>query len=88
MFVLDYPIHSAIGTSTIIMAITAASATTGYLARGNVDVTAGLIVAAGTVIGGLSGARFANIVSERALSKIVGGIFMVLGVVMTVLRFI
>jgi uncharacterized membrane protein YfcA len=88
MFVLDYSIHSAIGTSTIIMAITAASATTGYLARGNVDITASLIVAAGTVIGGLSGARFANIISERTLSKIVGGIFMILGVVMTVLRFI
>jgi hypothetical protein len=88
MFILDYPIHSAIGTSTIIMAITAASATTGYMARGNVDVTASLIVAAGTVIGGLSGARFANYVSERTLSKLVGGIFMILGVVMTVLRFI
>jgi uncharacterized membrane protein YfcA len=45
-------------------------------------------VAAGTVIGGLSGARFANYVSERTLSKMVGGIFMILGVVMTVLRFI
>ena len=88
MFVLDYPIHSAIGTSTIIMAITAASATMGYLARGNVDVTASLIVAAGTVIGGLSGAKFANYVSERTLSKLVGGIFMILGVVMTILRFI
>ncbi|MDP6048208.1 MAG: sulfite exporter TauE/SafE family protein [Candidatus Bathyarchaeota archaeon] len=87
MFVLDYPIHSAIGTSTVIMAITAASSTTGYMMRGNVDVTASLIVAAGTVIGGLSGAKFVNYVSERKLSKIVGGIFMILGVVMTVLRF-
>jgi uncharacterized membrane protein YfcA len=88
MFVLDYPIHSAIGTSTIIMAFTAASATVGYMVRGNVDVTASLIVAAGTVIGGLSGAKFANYASERTLSKIVGGIFMVLGAVMTLLRFI
>ena len=88
MFVLDYPIHSAIGTSTIIMAITAASATAGYMVRGNVDVTASLIVAVGTVIGGFSGAKFANYASERTLSKIVGGIFMVLGVVMTILRFI
>jgi uncharacterized membrane protein YfcA len=88
MFVLDYPIHSAIGTSTIIMAVTAASATAGYMVRGNVDVTVSLIVAAGTVIGGLSGAKFANYVNERTLSKIVGGIFMVLGVIMTILRFI
>jgi uncharacterized membrane protein YfcA len=70
------------------MAITAASATLGYMYRGNVDVTASLIVAAGTVVGGVSGARFANLVSEKILSKMVGAIFVILGIVMTILRFI
>ena len=88
MFVLDFPIHGAIGTSTIIMAITAASATIGYGLRGNIDIEVSMILAGGTVFGGVSGARFANFVSEKTLSKIVGGIFMILGIVMTVLRFV
>ncbi len=86
IFVFDYPIHRAVGTSTVIMAITAASATAGYLMQGNVDVSAGLIVVTGTIAGGVGGARFANLASEEVLSKVVGGIFIALGVLMTVLR--
>jgi uncharacterized membrane protein YfcA len=88
MFVLDYPIHQAIGTSTIIMAITAGSATVGYLIRGNIEVVAGFVVSIGTIFGGLQGAKFANVASERLLSKLVGAIFMVLGIVMMALRFL
>jgi len=87
MFVFDYHIHSAIGTSTIIMAITAGSATVGYMVRGNIDVNASLILSAGTILAGVTGARFANVASEKTLSRIVGGIFMILGVAMTILRF-
>jgi len=86
IFVLDYPIHKAVGTSTVIMAATAASAAFGYGLRGSVDVIASVVIAAGTVTGGVGGARLANHASERTLARIVGGIFMVLGVVMTALR--
>jgi len=54
--------------------------------RGNVDVYASIIVASGTITGGIVGARMANLTSERTLSRVVGGIFMALGVLMTVLR--
>ncbi len=86
IFVLDYPIHRAVGTSTVIMAVTAASAVVGYGLRGNIDLLASVVISAGTVAGGVGGARFANLASERALSKIVGGIFIALGVAMTALR--
>lgn len=86
IFVLDYPVHKAVGTSTVIMAITAASATTGYMMQGNIDVYASLVVASGTIAGGIGGARFANLTDEGILSKIIGGIFIILGVVMTMLR--
>jgi uncharacterized membrane protein YfcA len=86
MFVLNYPIHRAVGTSTVIMAITAASATVGYLMRGNVDVYASIVIAMGTITGGLAGARIANRISERILSRVVGSIFIILGVVMTAIR--
>ena len=88
MFVLDYSIHSAIGTSTVIMAITAASASVGYLMRGNMDISVGVVMAVTTIVGGVAGARFVNSMDERVLARIVGGTFMVLGVVMTLLRFV
>lgn len=88
MFVLDYPIHSAIGTSTVIMAITAASASVGYLMRGNMDVYVGVVMAAATIVGGVAGVRVVNSMDERILARVVGGTFIVLGVVMTLLRFI
>jgi uncharacterized membrane protein YfcA len=86
IFILDYPIHKAVGTSTVIMAVTAASAAIGYGLRGNVDVLVSVVIAAGTVTGGTAGARLANLTSERMLARIVGGIFIVLGVAMTTLR--
>jgi uncharacterized membrane protein YfcA len=87
MFVLDYPIHKAVGTSTIIMAMTAASATFGYFRQGNLEVKASIIITIGAIIGSLFGSRFANLTSERNLSRMVGGIFISLGIIMTILRF-
>lgn len=86
IFVLDYPIHRAVGTSTVIMALTAASAAVGYGMRGNVDILASFVIAAGTVAAGMGGARLANLSSEHTLTRIVGGIFIALGVAMTMLR--
>ena len=86
IFLLDYPIHKAVGTSTVIMAVTAASAVLGYGLRGNVEVFASIVIAAGTVTGGAAGARFANLASERTLARVVGAIFMALGVTLTVFR--
>jgi uncharacterized membrane protein YfcA len=88
IFVLNFSVHKAIGTSTLIMAITALSGAVGYGVRGNVDLVAGLVVGAGTVIGGVSGARFANKVDEKTLSKVVSVVFIVLGIVMTVIRIV
>ncbi len=86
MFVLDYPIHSAVGTSTVIMAVTAASAALGYWRLGNIDLTVGVIISVGTISGGVGGASLANKVTEGVLSKVVGGIFLSLGVLMALLR--
>lgn len=85
LFVLKFPLHKAIGTSTLIMAITALSGAIGHGIRGNVDIAAGLIIGIGTLIGGLLGARFANRVSEKILSRVVSIVFIVLGIAMTVI---
>ncbi|MEM2467919.1 MAG: sulfite exporter TauE/SafE family protein [Candidatus Jordarchaeales archaeon] len=82
VFLLKYPIHRAIGTSTLIMAVTALSGTVGYALNGNVSLLTAIVVGAGTVIGGRAGALYANKAPEERLAKIIGAIFMLLGVMM------
>jgi uncharacterized membrane protein YfcA len=88
IFVMDYPIQMAIGTSTIIMALTAFSAVFTYWQAGNVNLYAGLIISVGTVFSGITGVSLASRAGDELLAKIVGGLFMGLGVVLTLLRFI
>jgi len=82
VLVLKFPIHKAIGTSSLIMSLTAASGTIGYALHGNVNFLSGIVVAIGSIIGGLLTSRLANRVSEKTLEKIVSGVFVCLGVLM------
>jgi hypothetical protein len=81
VFLLGYPIQKAVGTSTIIMMITALSALTGYWRVGNIDLEAGMIITLGTVISGAIGVRLALRAGDQLISKIVGVIFILIGVV-------
>jgi len=87
IFVLDFPIHLAIGTSAIIMAITACSGTIGYALHGNTKPIAGLILGVSAAGSGMVSAKFANKANEQTLGKIVGVMFLILGVVMTIINF-
>lgn len=86
VFILHYPMHQAVGTSTVIMAITALSSLTGYAREGNVDWKLGVFITIGALIAGIIGARFANKISEAKLNKIVAIIFILLGVLMVGMR--
>jgi uncharacterized membrane protein YfcA len=86
LIVLRYPTKLAVGTSSLIMAMTAASGTIGYALHGSVDWSVGAIIAASAVVSGLLGARLAHKVSEKILNRIVAVIFAVIGVVMIVLK--
>ena len=86
IMILSYPLHKAIGTSTLIMAMTALSSTVGYAYRGNIDLILGCFLSIGAVIGGILGSRYANSVNEKALQKVVGVCFMCLGFVMTAME--
>lgn len=88
IFILHYPIHEAVGTSTVIMAITACSSMIGYARAGNVDWRLGLWIAVGAIVSGILGARFANEIDEDQLNRIVAWIFIVLGVLMVAMRLI
>ncbi len=85
IFILDFPIHLAIGTASLLMTITACSGAVGYAIHGNIQSLAGLIIGISAAISGVVSAIFANKVNEQILSKAVGVVFFILGIFMTVL---
>lgn len=84
VFVLNYKMHEGVGTSTFIMAFTAASGALGHAMTGNLPAKAAICSAVGTVVGGRIAARYANKVNEAILGKIVGSIFCLLGIMMLI----
>lgn len=83
LVILKFPLHKAIGTSTLIMAVTALSGAVGYALQGEIDLLGGVVIGLGAVAGGLASARLANAFSERRLSRVSGGLFIAVGIVMT-----
>lgn len=88
IMILSFPLHKAIGTSTLIMAITALSSTIGYGVRGNIDFALGCIISVGAIIGGVIGSTYANKFNENTLQKTVGICFMSMGIIMTVIVYL
>jgi uncharacterized membrane protein YfcA len=86
LIILKYPTRLAIGTSTMIMGLTAVSGTIGYTMHGNVDYSIGIIIAIAAVISGLLSARLAHKIPEKVLNRIVGVIFAAIGVMMIFLK--
>ena len=85
LLVLGMELHMAIGTSTLIMAITAASGTIGYAIQGNVYWLAGIFIAIGSIFAVRIGAKAANKMNVNALGRIIAIILIVLGVMMVVM---
>jgi uncharacterized membrane protein YfcA len=74
---LHYSIHQSIGISLVVNVISALAISIVYLRHGNVNLKAGLWIAAGTIIGAQVGTLFAHGIKSMGLS-ISFGIFMVL----------
>ena len=85
IFILKFPLHKAIGTSTLIMAITALSGAAGYALHGEIDIVSGILVGIGAIFGGVVSARLANTFSEQKLARVAGGFFVTLGIAMTLI---
>lgn len=88
IFILRYPMHEAIGTSTVIMAITALASTIGYGVQGSIDYGWSLLIALGAVVAGIIGSKFANKIDERRLKQIVSVIFIIIGAAMVVMQLV
>lgn len=80
LLLLGYELHLAIGTSTLIMALTTASGALGYMMLGNFPYMAMVGASTGTVLSGFFAARLANKMSDQLLGKAIAVIFGLLGV--------
>ena len=80
LLLLGYSLHQAVGTSTLIMALTTASGTLGHAMLGQLPLLAVGGVTTGTVLGSLASARLANRMDERFLSKAIALVLGLLGV--------
>jgi len=80
IFILGYDLHTAIGTSLIMMFFIAGSGAIGHFLNNEVIVSAALIAGCAAVVGAMSGSIVANKVDENKLGRLIGVIFLVLGI--------
>ncbi len=83
VYVLDFPLHTALGTATAIMAITATSGVIGYSIHGHIPWVEGIVIGLAAMASGIFFTKVANRISEKALNQVVGSIFIIVGIIMT-----
>jgi uncharacterized membrane protein YfcA len=82
IYVMDFPIHTAIGTATALMAISAASGVVGYTLQGHIPWLDGIIIGLAAMASGALFSKAANRATEKTLNTAVGAIFIAIGVAM------
>jgi len=82
LFVNKFPMHKALGTSILIMSFTALSGVIGHASFGNVNILTGITLAFSAIPTGIYCARFTSRISEKSLSRVMSGVYIILGVVM------
>lgn len=82
VYLMDFPLHTAIGTATALMAITAASGVVGYTIQGHIPWLEGIIIGVAAMGSGVLFSKVANRASEKALNIAVGSIFIAIGIAM------
>lgn len=88
IIILGYPMHMAVGTSTLIMAVTALSSDIGYFCHGHIDFLFGILLSLGAVFGGIFGSKYANKINDKVLSKVLNVFFIIIGIIMLIQAFI
>lgn len=87
IFILDYDLHTAIGSSLLIMFFLAGFGSIGHIINGNFLYDAALIVGFAAVLGAIIGSCFANRIDENKLGRIIGIIMLILGIAVFVRLF-
>jgi uncharacterized membrane protein YfcA len=86
LFVNKFPMHKALGTSILIMSFTALSGVIGHASFGNVNILTGITLAFSAILTGIYCARFTSRISEKSLSRLMSGVYLILGVVMMIIN--
>lgn len=86
LFINRFPIHKALGTSILIMSLTAASGVIGHASMGNVNISAGMTIAMAAIFTGIFCARQASKISEKSLSRLMSIVYLVLGILMLTIQ--
>jgi hypothetical protein len=81
-FIYGFSVHAAIGTSVLIMTFNALfGASSHFMVEQNIPILEVLISGVGGLIGAIMAAVYANTISEKSLSKVIGVAFILLGIV-------
>lgn len=88
VMILDYPIHKAIGTSVLIMIFTAFSGAASHAYYAPLPMYAIFFGGVAGIVGAQSASKFANLSSEKRLKRIVGVVFMALGLMLAVFKLV
>jgi uncharacterized membrane protein YfcA len=88
IFILGYDLHTAIGTSLLMMFFITGSGAIGHGFIGNFIFDAALIAGLGAVIGAASGSFVANKINEDKLGRLIGGILTIIGLVLFIKLFV
>lgn len=86
LFVNKFPMHKALGTSVLIMSLTALSGVIGHASFGNVNLLTGITLSFSAVLTGIFCARYASKISEKSLSRLMSAVYLILGAVMMILN--
>ncbi len=76
------PLHAAVGTSLVCVIATSAGAAAVNVTAGRADVRLGMLLAAGTVVGALTGGVVAGFLPERGLAGLFAALMIYTGISM------
>jgi len=82
IFILDFDLHTAIGTSLLVMFFIAGSGSIGHILRNEFIYEIALVSGGAAVVGALSGSLFANRIDEDKLGRVIGLLLLVLGLIL------
>lgn len=88
IFIMGYHLHTAIGTSLVMMFFIAGTGAVSHAFRGEIVLGAVMVAGLGAALGAMLGSSFANKIPEDKLARFVGAIISVLGFFLIIKIFI
>jgi len=82
MLILDYDIHTAIGTALLSIMFISGAGAIGHVLNNEVLFSAGLIAGSAAVVGAIFGSFAANKINEEKLGRIVGLLILIMGIIL------